>query len=77
MDLSKLEMPGAPGEESSELDLGMEEGLGKSDSPLTDISDEDLIAEVKARGIEDMLADSEGDDMPGDMGDMPMPDEEV
>jgi len=72
LDLNNLEMPGVEGEE--ELDLGLEEkGLG--DSPLADISDEELMAEAEKRGLvdpEDSALETdevlEGEESPLDLG---------
>jgi len=75
MDLSKLPMPG-PADSKDEDLLAAEEGMAVGKSPLADVPDEDLIAEVKARGIEDMLAEGDMEE-PADMGDLPMPDAEV
>ena len=72
MDLSKLAMPGAAGAEEADMDLlAGEEGIPEEASPLADVSDEDLIAEVKSRQIEDMLAADEA--APEDEIDMGLP----
>ena len=69
-------MPGAAGAEEADMDLlAGEEGMPEEASPLADVADEDLIAEVKSRGIEDMLAEPEGEPEL-DMG-LPMDESEV
>lgn len=77
MDLSKLPMPG-PADSKDEDLLAAEEGMAAEKSPLADVPDEDLIAEVKARNLQDAILEEEGDmEEPADMGDLPMPDAEV
>jgi hypothetical protein len=50
IDINSLDMPAAPGEESNELDLGMEKGM-EEESPLAEFSDEELLEEVTKRGL--------------------------
>jgi len=73
LDINSLEMPGVEGEESNELDLGMEKGL--EESPLADISDEELLGECEKRGLidpEDSALETdeaiEGEESPLDLG---------
>lgn len=57
--LKELKMPSKKSEEEEmdpmlelELDMeGMEEGEEEKTSPLADIADEDLLAEIKKRGL--------------------------
>jgi len=72
LDLNELQMPGVEGEE--ELDLGLEE-KGLEESPLADISDEELLGECEKRGLidpEDSALETdeaiEGEESPLDLG---------
>ena len=76
MDLSKLPMPG-PADSKDEDLLAAEEGMAVEKSPLADVPDEDLIAEVKARNLQDAILEEDAMEEPADMGDLPMPDAEV
>jgi hypothetical protein len=50
IDINSLDMPAAPGEESNELDLGMEKGM-EEESPLAEFSDEEIMMEAEKRGL--------------------------
>lgn len=77
MDISELEMDmPAGGEEMAESDMGdMGEGeeMPVEAGPLADVSDEELMAELKKRGLSSKLA--EEDAMMGE-GEMEMEEEE-
>ena len=69
--LDKVKMPAREDEENPMLeledaDLDMEEGMDEEPSLLADMSDEELLAEVRARGLkldaEDEAADMEEED---------------
>jgi hypothetical protein len=65
IDVSELEMDMGPedgAEVAEEADLGMDmESEPKSGDLLTDIADEDLIAEIKKRGLSAQLAEGEAE----------------
>ena len=65
IDVSELEMDMGPEdgtEVAEEADMGMDmESEPKSGDLLTDIADEDLIAEIKKRGLSAQLAEGEAE----------------
>jgi hypothetical protein len=65
IDVSELEMDMGPedgAEVAEEADMGMDmESEPKSGDLLTDIADEDLIAEIKKRGLSAQLAEGEAE----------------
>ena len=65
IDVSELDMDMGPedgAEVAEEADMGMDmESEPKSGDLLTDIADEDLIAEIKKRGLSAQLAEGEAE----------------
>lgn len=76
IDMAELDMEEMPagGEEMPEGDMGEGEEMPVEAGPLADVSDEELMAELKKRGLSNKLA--EEDAMMGE-DEMEMEDEEM